>query len=234
MEKKDRVEDIVRVLTEKSAANEKVYRNTQEVFRQMKSVCSEIAKSVNEKLKAQNPKVKDEMMMAFRDSSEFECKLRFGGEVLVMNMHTNVFTFPDNHIIFKNPYVQEDKYRAFCGKILIYNFLSDSLKFARFNDVGYLLSRLYVNAENHFFVEGIRQLGFLYTDIAHNVITADEVRNIIEECILYAIDIDLVSEPFASMREISVYDKLTAEGTMAGRKMGFEIDKIVQSKKENS
>ena len=45
------------------------------------------------------------------------------------------------------------QYRTYCGVINMYNFLSDSFKYNRENDLGYLIGRMFINKENTF-VEG--------------------------------------------------------------------------------
>ena len=52
--------------------------------------------------------------------------------------------------------------------INIYNFLADSFKYNRLNDVGYLVGRVFLNKDLHYFVEGKRQLGFLYNDFVND------------------------------------------------------------------
>ena len=41
-------------------------------------------------------------------------------------------------------YVKEDKNRSYCGVIHLYNFLADSFKYNRLNDVGYLIGRVFI------------------------------------------------------------------------------------------
>ena len=47
--------------------------------------------------------------------------------------------------------------------INIYNFLSDSFVYDRERDLGYLVARVFLNKEGHFFVQGKKQLGFCTT-----------------------------------------------------------------------
>ena len=56
-------------------------------------------------------------------------------------------------------YPEENPNRGFCGLIHIYNFLNDSFKYNRVHDLGYLIGRIFINHENHFMVQGKRQLG---------------------------------------------------------------------------
>jgi len=38
-------------------------------------------------------------------------------------MHTDVFEFDANHLVWQSPYVQADRDNSYCGIIDIYNFL---------------------------------------------------------------------------------------------------------------
>ena len=81
----------------------------------------------------------------FHDKSEFEAELRFGGDVLIFFMHTNIFEFSRDHEVMKTSYVREDPDRSYCGTILIFNFLADSFHYNRENDLGYLIGRIFIN-----------------------------------------------------------------------------------------
>ena len=70
-------------------------------------------------------------------------------------MHTNTFSFDKSHQIWNSSYVKEDEYKAYCGVINVYNFLSDSFKYNRANDLGYMIGRLFINKEKHFFTRRV-------------------------------------------------------------------------------
>ena len=93
-------------------------------------------------------------------------ELKFAGDVLIFMMHTNVFEFPRHHEIMRTSYIRDDKNRSYCGIINIYNFLADSFKYNRENDIGYLIGRVFINYENHYYIEGKKELGLIYNDFA--------------------------------------------------------------------
>ena len=64
----------------------------------------------------------------YSSKGKFEAQIKFSGDTLLFHMHSNIFDFPSVHPLYKTKYVKEDKSRAFCGVINVYNFLSDSLK----------------------------------------------------------------------------------------------------------
>jgi hypothetical protein len=142
-------------------------------------------------------------------------------------MHTNVFSFPPEHLVGKDDYVLEAPTRGYCGMIQAYNFLSDSLKYDRLTDVGYLLARLFINSEGHFYVDGQRQLDFLYKDFAKQEIETEAIIKIIEQTMLYALDFDLYVPPMESMSEITLQQKQLfnhAGGFATGKRLGFNTE----------
>jgi hypothetical protein len=110
--------------------------------------------------------------------------------------------------------------------IIIYNFLADSFKYNRINDVGYMVARIFINSELHYFVEGKRQLGFLYHDFPNKTINQQALKNIVESAIIYALDFDLFTPPFEEMQEVSVSQILETSENMrikTGKRLGFRF-----------
>ena len=72
--------------------------------------------------------------ISFEQIGDFESHIMiFGGSALLFHMHSNVFDFPNLPIPFiKHLMLKEDTLRSFCGVINIYNFLSDSFKYNRY------------------------------------------------------------------------------------------------------
>jgi hypothetical protein len=94
------------------------------------------------------------------------------------------------------------------------------------NDVGYLVARFFVNKDLHYFVEGKRQLGFLYNDFIHEVIDTKKIRSVIESSILYSMDFDLLTPNYDTMKEVSVYEinEVTSVNNLkTGKRLGFKF-----------
>src|SRR4051812_30081008 len=151
---------ILKLLEEKLQLKEEVFNKTKSVFADIKSYLNQLIID----LKSSVTELDKKAPLYIEDSDQFEFQFTMCDETLLFIMHTNVFTFDNNHEIWRNKYVQLDSKRAYCGKIFIYNFLSDSFKYNRLNDVGYLLARIFVNKEGHFFIEGQKKLGYPYTE----------------------------------------------------------------------
>lgn len=213
---------ILELLKEKACLKQSLFKKTIQVFDEFKT---EAAKLVDE-LKLEMKKVDDNVALEFQLKGDFEFHIKFGGDILVFFMHTNIFDFPKNHQIWQSAYVKEDELRSYCGMINVYNFLADSLKYNRINDVGYLVSRFFVNNELHYFVEGKKQLGFLYNDFIHEKIDTKKIRKIIESTMLYSIDFDLLTPPYNTVNEISVIDIIevtNAANIKTGKRLGFKF-----------
>ena len=140
-------EGIVQLLRQKVMMKQVVGQKTKDVFSMLRILLSDLTKELTDTIK----NINDDVKVSYKENGEFEVEFTLADETLLFVMHTNIFTFDSSHEIWKSPYIKEDKDRAFCGKIFIYNFLSDSFKYNRTNDIGYLIGRIFVNKENHFF-----------------------------------------------------------------------------------
>ena len=145
------------ILKDKGCMKQEVYRNTMVGVKMMKSYLEDLSKDLQKRME----KVDKSVIVEYEDRGDFEMRLKLGGDLLIFLMHTNVFDFDQSHNIQNSNYVKENPYRAYCGMISVYNFLADSFKYNRDADLGYLIARVFINKENHFFVEGMRQLGFV-------------------------------------------------------------------------
>jgi hypothetical protein len=213
---------ILKILKEKSALKQDVFYKTIATFKTLKEVCREFSKE----LKPRASEIDKRLIIDFKDKSEFEFEMRVAGDVLVFSMHTNVFEFDASHQIWKSSYLRHNESASFCGMINIYNFLADSFKYSRSNDLGYLVARIFINFEEHFFVEGKRQLGFLYNDFGNSVISKDQLRNIVESAVLYCLDFDLFTPPFDEVKVISLGQVQEASAMVSvktGKRLGFRF-----------
>lgn len=71
------------------------------------------------------------------DRGKFEAQLQAADDILIFSMHSNVFEFNREHIIWQNSYVRDNKANSYCGMINIYNF-SRLVQYNRSADEGYL------------------------------------------------------------------------------------------------
>jgi len=157
---------------------------------------------------------------------DFEVKLQFAGDILVFSMHTNIFEFSRYHEVMSTTYIKEDKSRSYCGIINIYNFLTDSFKYNRMNDVGYLIGRIFINKDKCYFIEGKREVGLLYNNFGKEVFDKQASRKVVESAILYAINFDLLTPPFDSVKEISLVEMRSISDSYTlktGKRLGFKF-----------
>lgn len=213
---------IVDKITTKSSMKLQVFENLQHTFHTMKRTAQEIALETDRKVS----KVNKKLVVEFRDKGEFEGELRFAGDILIFTMHTNVFEFPRLHEVMKTAYVTEDLTRSYCGVIHVYNFLADSFRYNRMNDLGYLVARIFINKDRHFIVEGKRQIGYSFSQFSKEPINKFDLRNIIESAMLYSIDFDLLTPPYDLVKEVSVLEIQENSYNMkikTGKRLGFRF-----------
>ena len=213
---------ILDTLKTKACLKQDVFKKTIAIFQEFKTE----AEKLSNELESEMNKVDKDVAIEFIDKTEYEFHIKFGGDILVFYMHTNIFDFEKSHSIHNSSYVKEDELRAYCGMINVYNFLADSFKYNRLNDVGYLVARLFLNQDLHYFVEGKRQLGFLYNDFVNEVIDNEKIRKIIESSILYSMDFDLLTPHYDTMKVVSVNEVNEVTSAMSiktGKRLGFKF-----------
>ncbi len=211
---------IIQTLTEKSVMKLNIYKQTKEIFKIFKENLHEI----NEDMKANVNIGETKLHFEYKEKSDYEASISFAGDTLIFHMHSNIFNFDKSHYMYNTPYIKQDEDRAYCAVINVYNFLTDSFKFNRENDVGYLIARIFINKEKHFFVEGKRQLGFLYNEFGTNVIDKQSSKSIIESAVLYAIDFDLLMPNYEQVKQVSIgeiyyHSEMLHQKT--GKRVGF-------------
>ena len=223
---KDALELILSQLKNKACIKQIVYQITQKVFNMMRDEGKRIITDLEVKIEGMDTSIPVE----YKEAGDFEFSLKLGGDILIFHMQSNVITFNDDFPLMQKPYIQEDPSRKYFGHITIYNFLADSIKYNRLEDHGYLISRLLINKEEHFFVEGSGQLNFLFQDLEQNVVTGDWLRLIIEKSISEAMDKDLIGPKYPDIRAITLKQQRSQSlAAVRGEKIGFQMssdDKI--------
>ncbi len=219
MEEKN-IEGVAKALKIKGNLKQSVYQTTLKHFNDLKDILNHYSDNLQELCKD------DLFEVNYRENGKFEAEIKFSGDLLIFNMHSNVFSFQDDYFINDTPYVKQDESRKYCGMIEIYNFLADSLKYSRLYDVGYLIARIFINKEGHFFIEGEEKLGFLYKDFSNLIMNKEFLSLIIEEAMLYSIDYDLWVPSYKDVRELTVGMKIQQTGSQThktGKRLGFNI-----------
>ncbi len=215
-------ESLKTLVFDKSDLKKKVYNATKESFELFRSTTHQITNLFKES--AQNEQ--RDVQFEYTDRGDFEFEMQFAGDILIFMMHSNVFEFSRNHEVMKSPYIRENTNRSYCGVIHIYNFLSDSFSYARDNDLGYLIGRIFINHEKHYFIEGKRELGMLYNNFGTSTITPESVLSIIESSVEYTTNFDLLTPPYDEVKMVTVgemrnnFDK---KSMITAKRLGFRF-----------
>jgi hypothetical protein len=216
----DTKDQILNTLKTKSLTKQTIYDNTLNAFTVMKTVLSDVSKEFNQELKGFDRRIN----LEFKDNGRFEAQLKIAGDILIFSMHSNIFEFNREHNIWKTTFAQQDPLNTYCGIINIYNFLSDSFRYNREEDLGYLIGRIFVNKDFNFMVEGKRQLGFLYNVMGQQKINRDNIREIIYNSVLYTLEFDLLVPPYDQVKIASVgqvLQNIENSKTQTGKRLGF-------------
>ncbi|MEN8928101.1 MAG: hypothetical protein ABF242_09530 [Flavobacteriales bacterium] len=219
----EELDKITNLLCTKSSLKQDVFKNTVDQFQVLKKAAIDLV----DKIKANVCSKDDRIVIDYNEKSKYEFHIILAGDILVFNLHSNVFKFDENHSNWKTPYLQENEARGYTGIINVYNFLADSFRFNRVNDSGYLIGRIFVNSENHFYAEGKRTLGFLYTDFANLKFERNLMEDIIENLMIHILEFDLYAPLYEHVSEVSVHQVKTTGDSIqmkTGKRMGFQFE----------
>lgn len=227
-------EVIASTLKEKAQLKANVFDQCLEVFNLLKDLLSEISNDINDMLEGTNNR---RVRLEYRDRGRFEAELKFADDVLIFSMHTDIFQFDREHSIWENEYVKGDKNRGYCGVINVYNFLSDSLKYSREEDLGYLVARIFVNKDKCFLVEGKRQKWQKTSTFGELKLGEKELISIVKTALMYSLSFDLLVPPYdivkvASVEQINV--KIESAKMRTGKRLGFDYksDDVLNSNED--
>jgi len=215
---------ILDTLVRKSTLKQKVFDHTFAVFNLLKETLLEMASELDDQL---DGRLDRRVRIEYRDRGKFEVQLQVANDVLIFQMHTDVFDFDAQHPVRQAPYVQADAENAYCGVVNIYNFLSDSFKFNRNADEGYLIGRLFINRERRYFVEGKGQTSLRAADFGRAEIDRDALVTVLEEAIDFALGFDLLTTPYETLARVTVDQfntKMDNSKFVTGKRLGYEFD----------
>ena len=224
MDKKDNnQEQILNLLAEKSTVKFKVHDNTVLIFDTLKKILNLISKEYNSSLKNADQRTG----LEFKDNGKYEAQLKVAGDLLVFSMHTNVFEFNREHNMWKTSLAIENPLNTYCGIINIYNFLNDSFKHNRLEDLGYLIARIFINKDLFFLVEGKRQLGFIYNNFGQQTMDNEILTHIITTSIIYSLEFDLLVPPYDTVKIASVAQmaaNIENSRVQTAKRLGFKFN----------
>lgn len=169
-----------------------------------------------------------DIAFSIKQHNDHEFELVTGSDALTFLLHPNVFEFPRNHQVMNTPYIREDKDRAQCGMIMIYNFLTDDITYSNSEGIGYLIGRILVNKENHLYVEGKKEVAMLINHFDYNVLDAAKAHDIIVSAIEYAMHFGVLLPDYDLMKELPAegfFDFRDSRRFKTAKRMGFTFNR---------
>lgn len=215
---------ILETIVRKSSLKQQVFDNTFATFNELKDILFEMSSEWDDEL---DGRIDRRVRIEYRDRGKFETQFQVASDLLIFRMHTDVFEFDANHLVWQSPYVQADRDNSYCGIIDIYNFLSDSFKFNRNADEGYLIGRIFINRERRYFVEGKQQTSMRAADFGREELDRDALVPILESAIDFALNFDLLMPPYEENKRVTVDQfntKMDNSKFVTGKRLGYDFD----------
>lgn len=221
-EEQDPMDMLLELLAVKAGMKQDVFARTREAFATLREVLKETAEELGPAISARDSR----LLVEYSEHGDISAQLKTAGDTVIFTMHTNVFRLDQSNNLWKGSYLGEDEQRGYFGLVNVYNFLSDSIRFNRERDLGYLVARLFLNKEGHFFLQGKRQLGFLYNDLAGNVLDRAQMKKVVLSVLLYVLDFDLLAPPYDQVNQVTVEEmnQINANSLLStGKRLGFRF-----------
>ncbi len=215
---------ILELIAKKSNLKQKIFDTTFSSFNLLKDTLFEMASEIDDQLEGQLDR---RVRLEYRDRGKFEAQLQVADDTLIFQMHTDVFKFDEHHPVWSNEYVAEDKNRAYCGVINIYNFLSGSFKFNRNADEGYLIGRIFVNGDRYYFAEGKGQASLRNEEFGSTQLDRVALVEILESAVLYSLNFDLLIPPFEFNHRVKIDQfntKMDNSKFETGKRLGYDYN----------
>ncbi len=217
-------DSLCNLLISKGELKQEIFAITLDAMQMFK----DCAKGFNDYYKANYAEEHEEIQVLYTNKNQYQFQLKFAGDVLIFLMHSNIFEFSRDHEVMRTAYIKEDRNRSYCGMIQIFNFLSDSFKYNRVNDLGYMIGRILVNKEGHYYIEGKRELAQVLNDFSTNRISKEAVEDVLTSAIKYTVNFDLLVPEYEEMKIITVNDMLQIEDQnmllKTGKRLGFRFE----------
>ena len=211
---------ILTLLIEKSVMKQDVFKNTIASFDLLRKAINETA----DNLKSETEAIDKRIGINATEANNYVIQLKVASDMLEFFMHTNVFQFEKTHMMFKTGYVKQNEANSYCGIINVYNFLADSFKYNRSEDLGYLVCRIFINREMRFFIEAKGTMGAKYSSFSDAPISKEIFLEIINDLIIYVISFDLFTPPLDGVKQVSVgemQEKVSSINLRIGKRLGY-------------
>lgn len=214
--------EVLETIKTKSKLKRDVFELSKERFKELKVCLNQFITELAAEVNSFDPRLE----ISYKDLGAYYAQITIAGDTLMFALHTNVFLFPDSSQHWNTSYLKNDQGRGYCGTIQVYNFLADSVRFNRDQDTGYLIARLFLNAENHFFVEGKKELSLIFNDFMHDEFSEKRMRDFISVVVRHSINFDLLVPHYQNISELSWRDANQLKDNISlktGKRLGFQF-----------
>ncbi len=192
---------ILETIVSKSSLKQLVFDNTFAALNLLKETLLELASEMDDELEG---RVDRRVRLEYRDRGKFEAQLQVASDVLIFQMRTDVFRFDAEHPVWNTEHIRANANNGYFGVINIYNFLSDSFKFNRNQDEGYLIGRIFINCNRAFFVEGKGQNSIRVESLGSEILCRPALVAILESAINFTLNFDLLVPSFESDNRVKL------------------------------
>ncbi len=215
---KNPLEHLKESLETRALLKQRIWHISQEAFKVLEKESKLLAGKLTKEIKTK------EVVVEVINASDHEFSIKFGSDVLVFVLQTNIVTFDEGNHLMKTKQIKKNSDLAYFGQIMIYDFLADSIKYERTGDTGYLIARILININNQIYIEGVRGLHYLFPGSNGTEATCENISLIVKKALSVTIESDLIGQQFNQIQRITLGEKLTRNKEVGhGSKIGFRM-----------
>lgn len=207
---------------ESAAQKEAIRTRTLLTLEAIKELLHELVHDLNQALKGEDERLR----LEYRDRGKYEAEMRLGEDLLLVTMPPHVCRIPFENACWElGTYVSGiQPETGNCGVINFYNFLSDSFRYNRSDDQGYLVGRLFVSRDGAFFTEGKRLGAYSVLRYGEETLSRDALADILLTVLDFILDFDLLVPPYEVVKTVTV-GSMNMKGQSAlprtGKRLGY-------------
>jgi hypothetical protein len=205
----------------KAVVKYEVYKSLLNFFEHLKAESKQLCDRLSKEIAESGNSIEAD----YTEHSPFEFRLVVGGDTLVVVLQSNVVALNPEHFEMKSDYIKAQRPHVYFGQIVFYNFLTDSFRFNRFDDLGYLVCRIFLDKNENFMVEGHRQVQLAFGQMKDTPASSLNAKILMLAALNTVLDNDLQAPDFELVQVITLAQKENYTITAArGSKIGFKPD----------
>ena len=215
---------ILETIVRKSSLKQQVFDNTFATFNELKDILFEMSSEWDDEL---DGRIDRRVRIEYRDRGKFETQFQVASDLLIFRMHTDVFEFDANHLIWQSP-LRAGRPRQLLLRDHRHLQLPVGLVQVQPQRRRRLPDRPHLHQPRTVLLRrGKRQTSMRPIAFGRAAITREALVGILETAIAYSLDFDLLTPPYEDAKRVTVDQfntKMDNSKFVTGKRLDYDFD----------